>query len=81
MTISQKSEVADVAVYVGQELALCEFVDEIKQFILDQEINGRVFLYLTDQKLKDWGMKSGGRRDVLMNLVKTIKQKNVANRV
>jgi hypothetical protein len=62
--------VADVAAYVMQELAWYEFVDNLNQFILEHEINGRVFLRLTDEKLKDWGMNAGGRRDVLMTLAK-----------
>src|SRR4051812_31630985 len=70
LTIVEELKVADVIAYVGRELASYGYVEDLKQFILDQSIDGSCFVSLNDEQLKDWGMKAGARREKLLALVK-----------
>ncbi len=71
--IGEESKVADVLSFVEQELASHEFLEDLKQFISDQAINGRAFVSLTDEKLKDWGLSAAGKRGELLALVNKYK--------
>ena len=69
-SIDEASRIADVVIYVEEKLASYEFVDDLKQFILDQRIGGEAFLSLTDKKLKEDGLKARGDREKLLGIVK-----------
>jgi hypothetical protein len=67
--ISNDSKVAQVVAYLDQEFSSYEFIDELKQFIIDQAIDGATFLSLTDNELKSAGMVALGKRKTIMTLV------------
>ena len=70
--IDKDSSVADVAAYVGAKLQANEFAEELRRFIVDQEIDGEIFLTLTDEELKGCGLKAGGLRKNLLELVEEL---------
>lgn len=70
--IAKESKVADVVAYVGKELDKYEFVDEMKNFIHEQAIDGESFLALTEEKLENAGMKALGKREKIISLVKKV---------
>jgi hypothetical protein len=67
--IHAESKVADVVLYLDRELVNYEFVQELQQFVHEQAINGRAFLCLTDDKLRQAGMNALGKREELLALV------------
>ena len=70
--INKDSSVADVAAYVEAKLQANEFAEKLCQFIIDQEIDGKCFLTLTDKELKGCGLKAGGLREELLELVEEL---------
>ena len=70
--IDKDSSVADVAAYVGAKLRAKEFAEELRQFIVDQRIDGGSFLTLTDEELKGCGLKALGLREELLELVEEL---------
>jgi hypothetical protein len=73
ITIDKNSKVADVVAYVGWKRQHDEFVDELKGFIEEQAINGGQFLSLTHEKLVIFGLRAGGKRCSLLELVEALK--------
>ena len=67
--INEDSSTADVAAYVFAKLGAKESAKELRQFIIDQEIDGGNFLTLTNEQLKDGGLAAGGKRANLLRLV------------
>ena len=70
--IDKDSSVADVAAYVAAKLQANEFAEELRKFIVDQRIDGKCLLTLTDEELKDWGLAAGGLRKDLLVLVEEL---------
>ena len=70
--IDKDSSVADVAAYVGAKLQAKEFAKKLRQFIVDQRIDGGSFLTLTDEELKGCGLNAGGLREELLELVEEL---------
>ena len=70
--IDKDSSVADVAAYVGAKLRAKEFAEELRRFIVDQRIDGKCLLTLTDKELKGCGLKAGGLREELLELVEEL---------
>jgi hypothetical protein len=61
---------------LDQELSSYEFIDELKQFIIDQAIDGATFLTLTDNELKSVGIALG-KRNTIMALVHRVSAGNL----
>jgi arginine utilization protein RocB len=72
--INENSDEVQVADYVGYKLKDYKYVEELKQFIIDQAISGNIFLRLNDKELKQAGLHAFGKRKTLMELIKGISE-------
>ena len=62
MSIDEGFTDEDVAAYVAEQLVSYEFVEDLKQYILEQSIDGGDFLALTDEELKENGLRACKRK-------------------
>jgi hypothetical protein len=78
--MNHQSKSSQVIAFVGKELEDYEFCQDIIKFLKDQSIDGSIFVNLTDQKLKDWGLGAGGAREKLLQVVHKARHPNSAKR-
>jgi hypothetical protein len=75
--LSAESSEEQVSAFVGDKLSQYKYVQEIKQFIIDERIDGSIFLGLTENDLLDSGLKTIGERKTLMTLVEQTKRTEI----
>lgn len=69
MNITENSTENEIVEYIKQKLTDYAKLKDLIEFIKDNEIDGNLFLNLTDEKLREWGMTAGARRERLLNII------------